>query len=76
MAEHQRLPDILDARKARLNREGSLPGTAVITGSTRQDALPTTAQALTRRLHLLTIWPLSQGEVAGVPHWFDDFVRA
>ncbi len=64
--EYQRVPDILDALKARLNREGSLPGTAVITGSTRQDALPTTAQALTGRLHALTIWPLSQGEIAGV----------
>ena len=29
--EYQRVPDILDALKARLNREGSLPGTAVIT---------------------------------------------
>lgn len=45
--EHQRVPDVLDAIKARLNREGSRPGVAVITGSTRQDALPTTAQALT-----------------------------
>lgn len=64
--EYQRVPDVLDAIKARLNREGSLPGTAVITGSTRQDALPVTAQALTGRLHSLTIWPLSQGELAGV----------
>ena len=64
--EYQRVPDILDALKARLNREGSLPGTAVITGSTRQDALPVTAQALTGRLHSLTIWPLSQGEIARV----------
>lgn len=64
--EYQRVPDVLDALKARLNREGSLPGTAVITGSTRQDALPATAQALTGRLHSLVIWPLSQGELAGV----------
>lgn len=64
--EYQRVPDILDALKARLNREGSVPGTAVITGSTRQDALPATAQALTGRLHSLTIWPLSQGEIEGV----------
>lgn len=62
--EYQRVPDILDALKARLNREGSLAGTAVITGSTRQDALPVTAQALTGRLHSLVIWPLSQGEIA------------
>lgn len=63
--EYQRVPDVLDAIKTRLNREGSRPGTAVITGSTRQDALPTTAQALTGRLHTVTIWPLSQGELAG-----------
>lgn len=63
--EYQRVPDVLDAIKTRLNRDGSNAGTAVITGSTRQDALPRTAQALTGRLHSLTIWPLSQGELHG-----------
>ncbi|MGA4670889.1 ATP-binding protein [Propionibacteriaceae bacterium Y1923] len=63
--EYQRVPDVLDALKARLNREGSPPGTAVITGSTRQDALPARVQALTGRLHSLVIWPLSQGELEG-----------
>jgi predicted AAA+ superfamily ATPase len=63
--EYQRVPDVLDAIKSRLNREGSRPGVAVITGSTRQDALPRTAQALTGRLHTVTIWPLSQGELTG-----------
>ena len=62
--EYQRVPDVLDAIKARLSREGSRPGVAVITGSTRQDALPGMAQALTGRLHTVTIWPLSQGELA------------
>lgn len=61
--EYQRAPEVLDALKARLNREGAVPGTAVLTGSTRQDALPRTAQALTGRLHTLTIWPLSEGEI-------------
>jgi predicted AAA+ superfamily ATPase len=61
--EYQRVPDVLDAIKTRLNREGSRSGVAVITGSTRQDALPATAQALTGRLHSVTIWPLSQGEL-------------
>lgn len=63
--EYQHAPEVLDALKARLNREGSQPGTAVLTGSTRQDALPRTAQALTGRLHVMTIWPLSQGEIDG-----------
>lgn len=64
--EFQHVPEVLDALKARLNRDGAIPGTAVITGSTRQDALPRTAQALTGRLHSLVIWPLSQGEIDGV----------
>lgn len=64
--EYQRAVDLLDALKARLNREGSVPGTAVLTGSTRHDAVPRTAQALTGRLHVLTILPLSQGEIASV----------
>src|SRR5665811_653446 len=63
--EYQRAPGVLDAIMARLNAEGTLPGTAVLTGSTRHDALPRTAQALTGRLHVMTIWPLSQGEIGG-----------
>jgi predicted AAA+ superfamily ATPase len=74
--EYQNAPQILDALKARLNREGSLPGTAVLTGSTRQDALPRTAQALTGRLHTMTIWPLSQGEISGVKEDFLPALRA
>jgi predicted AAA+ superfamily ATPase len=55
--EYQRAPGVLDAIKARLNAEGTLPGTAVLTGSIRHDALPRTAQALTGRLHVLTSSP-------------------
>lgn len=64
--EYQHVPEILDGLKARLNREGALGGTAVLTGSTRQDAVPRTAQSLTGRLHVMTIWPLSQGEIRGI----------
>lgn len=69
--EYQKAPEILDALKARLNRNGSPPGDAVLTGSTRHDALPRTAQALTGRLHVLRLLPLSQGELDGVR---EDFV--
>lgn len=62
--EYQKAPELLDALKARLNREGATPGAAVLTGSTRHDAIPRTAQALTGRLHVLGILPLSQGEMA------------
>jgi len=74
--EYQRVPDVLDAIKARLNREGSRPGVAVITGSTRQNALPRTAQALTGRLHSVTIWPLSQGELAATQENLLEALRA
>ena len=63
--EYHKALDVLDAIKARLNREGALAGTAVLTGSTRHDAIPRTAQALTGRLHVLTMLPLSQGEIEG-----------
>ncbi|MBX3142635.1 MAG: ATP-binding protein [Trueperaceae bacterium] len=64
--EYQYVPEVLDALKVRMNRDGVVPGLAVITGSTRQDSVPRTAQALTGRLHALSILPLSQGEIEGV----------
>lgn len=63
--EYQKAPVVLDAIKAELNR-GSRPGRFVLTGSTRHDALPAAAQALTGRLSRLPIYPLSQGEIAGI----------
>jgi len=54
--EYQQVPESLDAIKAELNRS-SIPGRFVITGSTRHDALPSAAQALTGRLHILDLLP-------------------
>jgi predicted AAA+ superfamily ATPase len=62
--EYQHVPLVLDAIKAELNRD-LRPGRFAIAGSTRYDALPLAAQSLTGRLHLLTVWPLTQGEVDG-----------
>ena len=62
--EYQHVPAVLDAIKAELNRDSS-PGRFIITGSTRHDALPRAAQTLTGRLHLVTVYPFSQGEVSG-----------
>lgn len=62
--EYQHVPAVLDAIKAELNRE-LRAGRFVLAGSTRYDALPLAAQSLASRLHLLTVWPLTQGEIAG-----------
>ena len=59
--EYQKAPEVLEAMKAELNR-ATYPGRFVLTGSTRHDALPAAAQALTGRLETLTVFPLSQGE--------------
>jgi predicted AAA+ superfamily ATPase len=67
--EFQHVPEILDAIKAELNRRLE-PGRFVLTGSTRYAGIPRAAQSLTGRLHVLTVWPLSQGELAGVEEDF------
>ena len=61
--EFQHVPILLDAIKSELNRD-LRPGRYVLTGSTRYSALPAASQSLTGRAHVLTMWPLSQGELA------------
>ena len=68
--EYQRVPEVLDAIKAELNK-GAVPGRFVLAGSTRHDSLPRQAQALTGRLTRLTVYPFTQGEIGGVE---EDFV--
>lgn len=60
--EYQKVPLILDAIKAELNRS-SEAGQFILTGSTRYDALPKLAQALTGRLHRMAVYPLTQAEI-------------
>ncbi len=67
--EFQRAPAVLDAIKAELNRRLA-PGRFVITGSTRFDALPRAAQALTGRIHVVDLLPFSQGEIDGCAEHF------
>ncbi len=67
--EYQHAPVILDAIKAELSRD-LRPGRFVLTGSTRYSSLPTAAQSLTGRLHVVTLWPLSQGEIEGIAGGF------
>lgn len=75
--EYQRLPEVLQAIKAELNRDGRA-GQYLLTGSARHESLPRTAQALTGRLHRMDVYPLSQPEIRGtegklLKHLFEDF---
>jgi uncharacterized protein len=69
--EYQRVPEVLQAIKAELNRQHS-PGRYVLTGSTRFESLPRMTQALTGRIQFLDILPFSQGEIDGV---YEDFLH-
>jgi predicted AAA+ superfamily ATPase len=62
--EYQRVPQVLDAIKSRLNRMPG-PGQFLLAGSTRHAALPTGARALTGRLARVRVLPLSRAELAG-----------
>ncbi|MBI1758436.1 MAG: ATP-binding protein [Actinobacteria bacterium] len=64
--EFQHVPLLLDAIKAELNQD-LRPGRYMLTGSTRYGSLPAAGQSLTGRAHVVTMWPLSQGELAGTP---------
>lgn len=67
--EFQKVPELLDAVKAELNQD-LRPGRFVLTGSTRYAALPRVAQSLTGCVHVVDVWPLSQGELAGTAETF------
>ncbi len=61
--EYARVPEALDVIKRLLNRDGG-PGQFVLAGSTRYGSVPAIAQALTGRVQVVPLWPLSQGEIA------------
>ncbi len=69
--EYQRVPALLQAIKAELNRS-HIPGRFVLTGSTRFESLPRTTRALTGRIQFLDILPFSQGEIDAV---HEDFLE-
>jgi predicted AAA+ superfamily ATPase len=62
--EYQRVPAILDAIKTRMNIS-SRPGQFILTGSTRHNALPGSVQALSGRIHRMSIYPFAQSEIEG-----------
>ncbi|HEY7952732.1 MAG TPA: ATP-binding protein [Solirubrobacteraceae bacterium] len=69
--EIQRAPRLLLAIKERLDRDQTR-GQFLLTGSANLRTLPTVADALPGRVEYVNLWPLSQGELRGVPEKFID----
>ena len=67
--EYQHVPALLDAIKAQLNRD-LRPGRYILAGSTRYTTLPQAGQALTGRVDIIPVLPLSQGEIDSVRETF------
>lgn len=67
--EYQHVPELLDAIKAQLNRD-LRPGRYVLAGSTRYTTVPQAGQALTGRVDIIPVLPLSQGEIDDVRETF------
>lgn len=63
--EVQRVPELMLAVKASVDRDRR-PGRFLLTGSADVLTLPRIADSLAGRMDLIRLWPLSQGELAGV----------
>jgi hypothetical protein len=72
--EVQRAPDLFLAIKASVDRVRR-PGRFLLTGSTKVRFVPNVADALVGRMEILTLWPLSQGEIAERREGFLDAVQ-
>jgi predicted AAA+ superfamily ATPase len=73
--EIQRAPELLLAMKRVVDRERA-PGRFLLTGSANVLLLPKVADSLAGRMEVLTLWPLSQGEIAGNNHSLVDALLA
>jgi uncharacterized protein len=62
--EVQRAPELLLAIKARVDRDPAV-GQFLLTGSANLRRIPAVSDALPGRVDYLTLWPLTQGEIAG-----------
>ncbi|PAP78962.1 ATPase [Rubrivirga sp. SAORIC476] len=71
--EVQRAPDLFRAVKAEVDRDRR-PGRFLLTGSADVMLLPVASESLAGRMEIVTLWPLSQGEMEGRDERFVDAV--
>lgn len=69
--EVQRAPQLFPALKMAVDRDRT-PGRFLLTGSADIFLLPALSESLAGRMEILTLWPLSQGEIEGVVEGFVD----
>ena len=69
--EVQRAPELFRALKASVDRDRQ-PGRFLLTGSAEILMLPRLSESLAGRMEVLTLWPLSQGEIEGSREGFID----
>ena len=69
--EIQRVPGLFLPLKAAIDRQRTA-GRFLLTGSANVLTLPAVADSLAGRLEVLTLWPLSQGELGGQQEHFID----
>ena len=73
--EVQRAPELFLPIKAAVDRNRE-PGRFLLTGSANVLLLPKLSESLAGRMEILTLWPLSHGEIEGVEGNFVDGVFA
>jgi len=73
--EVQRAPELFIALKAAIDR-ARRPGRFLLTGSADVLMLPAVSESLAGRMEVLTLWPLSQGEIESVREGFVDALFA
>ncbi len=73
--EIQRAPELFRAIKFAVDRDRA-PGRFLLTGSANVLLLPRLSESLAGRMEIITLWPLSQGELEGAPEGFIDAVFA
>ncbi len=71
--EIQRVPELAVAIKGEVDRHRR-PGRFLLTGSANVLQLPRLSESLAGRMEILTLWPLSQGEIEGTEERFLDRV--
>jgi hypothetical protein len=73
--EVQKAPELFPVIKAEVDRNRN-PGRFLLTGSANVFLLPRLSESLAGRMEILSLWPFSQGELAGTRESFVDALFA